>query len=148
MKPQLKIVRKREIRGRKLGATDARAGGEKLAHPDALLFEVIEEPFGPDKFGGQNAETERNREPARPGRDDHRDAEEKERETEGDFQTPDHFVNRPAKQRPKSRPGRMALLIGRTPINLPRRAHIGRGICTQVSIARGCDDACPSRERC
>lgn len=119
MKPHLEKVRKREFRGKILGATNALASEEKLTHSEASLFEVVKELFGPDKFRCQDAETKNNGEPSRSGREDHGDAEENKREAEKDFNSALQLMYRLEKQRTKNGRSTFNRCIGLTPINLP-----------------------------
>src|SRR5277367_2495002 len=89
MKPQLRMVRKNEIEigngsGGAVSAIGARENG--VTDSSTLRLEPIEQAARPDEFSRQNSQAEQDYQPARARRDDHHDAESKQREPDQNLQ--------------------------------------------------------------
>jgi hypothetical protein len=84
MKPQLGMVRKREMEigdesGGAIGTIVARENG--VANAPTLLFQPVKQAARPDELRCKNSQSEQNCQPARARRNDHHDAERKQRES-------------------------------------------------------------------
>ena len=88
------MVRKRENAGERLGLAGPRTCEDRIAQADAMLFHVVEEPAGPDKFRRQQTQSESDSQPARAGSDDHDDAQSEQREANKNLQEALGLLNR------------------------------------------------------
>jgi hypothetical protein len=61
------------------------AGKKGLAEAFALFFEVIQEPLGPDEFGGEDAEAKKSDKQSGSRRKDQHGADNEQGETDDDF---------------------------------------------------------------
>jgi hypothetical protein len=100
IKSQLRGVRKRES-GEAIDSGSIGPLEEGTAEAHTLFFEPVKKPAGPNKFGGEDTQGEKDCKRPWTGHDDHHDAENKKAEAGEDFEEPlcllhglnDHFIS-------------------------------------------------------
>src|ERR1700723_2057738 len=100
MKPQLGMVRKQEIElgddsGGAIGAVVSRENG--VANAPSLLFQPVKQAARPDELCSKNSQSQQDRQPAGAWRNDHDDAESKQRESEQNLQETFRLLETPNK---------------------------------------------------